>query len=503
MNEANRKWWVLAAMTTCISMIFIDITVLPVTLPTISRELNASQLALQWIINAYLLTLSSLLLAGGRLGDMLGHRKIFCWGLLVFSLSSALCGLSPSEGWLIGSRAFQGAGGALLLPATNAILFSAFPPSQRGKALGLYVSIGSIFLILGPVIGGFFTEYWSWRYVFWINLPIAGAGLFLALLSVPISSKVEESFDFIGFITLASGIGCLVVAFMQVEKWGWESPWTISLLLLGILAIALLVILDRKVEHPIVDFSIFKSRRVIGANFCLFCTQFLLMCTIFWPIYFQNILEFSPATAGMISFISSSPILFVSPIGGYLLDRFGPKPSLISGFILLIFSLVWFIFAAATYRFLMLLPTLIFFGCGTSLIFTASSITALSDIVPHKRGIASALTLTIRQLGGAIGMAAAGSLFIGTEKKSFTALTRNLSPSKLFSFERFDGLLSQAPSALEALHELPQETIKIVETSYKEAFMTAFSSVNALSAWMGLLGLIAVLLLIKKGVLKS
>ena len=181
LTEQNRKWWILAAMTTAISMIFVDITVLPVVLPTLQRELLISDLELQWILNSYTLVLAVLVLAGGRIGDMWGLKKSFCFGTVTFALGSALCGLSHSGWWMIFSRTLQGVGGAFLLPATQGIIMFHFPPHQRGKAVGLFVSIGSIFLALGPLIGGALTTWASWRFVFWINLPIAAAGLLLTL----------------------------------------------------------------------------------------------------------------------------------------------------------------------------------------------------------------------------------------------------------------------------------------------------------------------------------
>src|SRR3989304_9397941 len=169
-TEQNRKWWILVAMTGCVSMIFIDITVLPVALPTMHRDLKLTELGMQWVINSYTLALTVLLLAGGRLADLLGLRRAFCFGLVIFSTASLLAGLSTAQWWLIASRVLQGFGGALLLSSTQAIITASFSPNERGKALGLYTSIGSIFFPLGPVLGGFFRQYLTWPYVFFLNL---------------------------------------------------------------------------------------------------------------------------------------------------------------------------------------------------------------------------------------------------------------------------------------------------------------------------------------------
>ncbi|MCI0381740.1 MAG: MFS transporter, partial [Chlamydiae bacterium] len=273
LSERNRKWWILAAMTSTISMIFIDITVLPVALPTIQRELDISELGLQWIINAYTLALTVFVLVGGRLGDMFGHLKMFFFGLVIFAFFSALCGLSYFSLWFITSRFFQGIGGAILIPATVSMIISSFPQQQRGKAMGIYVSVGSIFLSIGPFIGGLLSQYLSWRFVFWINLPIAAIGFLLAKFSVPKQEKVEKKplrFDYFGFIAFGLGLTAVVIAFMQAKYWDWFSLPTLLLIALGITLMLLMIVIDRRVEEPFLDFSIFKTPNFIGGLATLF-----------------------------------------------------------------------------------------------------------------------------------------------------------------------------------------------------------------------------------------
>jgi EmrB/QacA subfamily drug resistance transporter len=501
LNARNRKWWVLAAMVTTISMIFIDVTVLPVALPTILRELDTSELAMQWLISAYLLSLTVFLLAGGRLGDMFGYRYIFCWGIFVFSIASALCGLSQGDSWFIASRALQGVGGALLLPSTGAILFSTFPPEQRGRASGIYVSIGSIFLASGPFIGGVFTEYLSWRYVFWINLPIAAIGLLLALYSVPRSKKKKESFDFVGFFTLAFGISCIVFAFMQSSVWGWDSFKTIAIFVVGILCVALLFFADREIPHPFVDFSIFRSKLFLLANVAILIAQFLIMVRVFWAIYFQNILGYSPAAAGGIAFIANAPVLVVAPLAGFLTDRFGPKPPVIAGFILTIFSLIWLVNFDNTQNLLMLLPMLIAFGCGMPLILTPSSVSAMSQASPQKRGIANGISSTLRQLGATLGMALFGSLFLKSNEKHLAKLLKSNPDTAMLNPLQFEGLTSRTPSALNNLSSLSSESARFVEESAKQSYLTAFSNINLIAAVVGLFGLICIIFFLRNQLL--
>ncbi len=324
-------------------MIFIDITVLPVVLPTLQRQLQLHDLGLQWVLNAYTLSLAVLVLAGGKLGDMWGLKKAFCVGIFIFAGASAMCGLSDTEAWLIFSRALQGVGGAFLLPATQGIIISHFPPHQRGKALGLFVSIGAIFLALGPLIGGFLTSYLSWRYVFWINLPIASIGILLALYSIPPMQGKKQAFDYRGFFILSCAIASAVVALMQAQNWGWSSPMTITLLCIGACSLWFLFKRKHKPHASILDFELMGKKSFIASATSIFCNQFIVMAAVFWTIYFQNILGFSPSKAGVYSFLANLPVLIAAPIGGYLVDKCGPRLPVMSGFGLVFFALAWFL----------------------------------------------------------------------------------------------------------------------------------------------------------------
>jgi EmrB/QacA subfamily drug resistance transporter len=402
-------------------MIFIDISVLPVTLPTLQRTLGITELGLQWIVNAYTLVLSVFVMAAGRCGDRFGHRRVFCWGLLFFSLGSTLCGMSYHEWWFIMARIIQGIGGAMLVPTSSAIMFATFPPHQRGKAIGLYVSIGSIFLALGPAIGGFFTEYLTWRYVFWINIPIAIIGYLLTLLVVPKSRGHLRPFDFLGFITSTLGITSIIVAIMEAKKWGWTSPITIGMIGFGVFLIFLLLIIDRKVHDPYIDFSLFKLRNFSGPVCAIFATQFLIMGGVFWAIYFQTSYGYSPATAGMITLVANVPVLVAAPFGGHLLDKHGPKIPITIGFTLVILSLFWYLQNIHDPNLAILLSVIIPFGFGVPLIFTPSFTTALGEVAPEKRGLASGTMTMLRHLGATLGMAIMGSVFI-TAKDGFWAI---------------------------------------------------------------------------------
>lgn len=485
-------------MTSAISMIFIDVTVLPVALPTIQRSLALSELGMQWIVNAYILVLSIFLLAGGRIADHVGHRKIFCFGLVLFAVSSALCGLSYSEWWFIVGRSLQGVGGALLIPSSSAINYNAFPPRQRGKAMGLYVSIGSIFLALGPFIGGLFSQYFTWRLVFWINLPIAIVGLILTLIIVPKSKGKPNHFDWMGFITFSLGISAIVVAVMQAKSLGWVSYWTIGLIVFGCFLLFLLWKLDRDVKDPYIDFSLFRNRTFAGAITGIFCTQFILMVTVFWAIYFQNVLGFTPTQAGALSLLSNLPIMIAAPLGGHLLDKKGPRIPIAIGFCLIIGSLIWFLQNLEVKNIWVLLSIFIPFGFGIPFIFTPSYATSMGEQPPERRGLVSGTVSTVRQLGGTLGLAILGTAFLDYQVGDFAKhLKRNVDTENLPAKD-FEGLLSKTPEALDTLGKLSDQSQTFVEQIYLHSYVRGFWVMNCLAVIVAIIGLIIVMLLIKR-----
>ena len=498
LTEKNRKWWILFAMTSAISVIFIDVTVLPVTLPTIQRTLGFSDLGLQWIVNAYTLALTVFVMAGGRLGDRYGHKGIFFLGQLLFAVGSTLCGLSYHEWWFIASRVVQGCGAALLVPSAFAIVFGSFPQEQRGKAIGLYVSIGSVFLAMGPFIGGVFTQYLSWRFVFWINLPVLLVGYLLARFSVPKSEKQPVSFDVGGFIAFSLGITFLIVGLMQTKAWGWFSPFTISFLLIGAFLLVLLYRVDRKTDDPFIDFTLFKNRTFSGSLSSVFCTQILLMVTIFWAMYFQNVLGFSPSQAGTLSILSNAPIILAAPLGGHLLDKKGPRLPITLGFILVSGSLIWFTQILDQKSVPLLLSALIPFGIGIPFILTPSSTTAVAEISPERRGLATATISMMRQFGATLGLAILGTVFLDVQGDRFAEDLKRNTETFHISHHSFQGLLSKKPEAIKALETLSPESQYFVTSSYTNSYIDAFSVINVIACFAALTGLVLALILIRK-----
>lgn len=404
------KWLKLVALMPSIAMIFTDQSILPVALPSIQDHLGATNTQLWWCINAYLLSSGVLLLAGGKIGDRIGHRAAFLLGMIIFTLSSALCGLSFNIKWLILSRGLQGVGAALMIPASSVLIMSFFPPNQRGKATGINVSVSSLFLISAPLLGGYLTETLSWRWIFWINIPIALVGVILVLLFISPSVKSKQNFDPQGFLYFFIAVTGVTMLIMQGREWGLASPKSISLLIAILLAVYLFYLREKKAKrHALIDLTLFRHPIYRAVNISIFSVQFVLMISVYRAVFFQEALGWSPLKSGLIFSLTSTPVLFMSVVGGWLADRSGPKVPIAIGFSLLISSFFWLAFFVEGSLPVIILG-LLAYGFGIPLIFTPSYSSAMSSIPPSKAGEAFGILSTVRALSATAGVAAISSL---------------------------------------------------------------------------------------------
>ncbi len=412
MGSGGRRWWILAAMTGTLSMILLDQTVVSVALPTIQRDLDTSQTELQWVVNAYLLSLAALVAVGGRLADMFNRVGVLITGIVLFVCSSAACGLAQSETFLIAARALQGVGAALMLPPTGAIVINTFPLAERGKAMGVYAGISMIFLSLGPLVGGLFTEYVSWRWVFWVNVPLGAITIALIRRTRP-EGRVPpgQRFDVPGLLTLVPGLVAIVLALMQSNTWGWESPATILLLAGGLLLLGAFVALETRVPSPLVQLRLFLTRNFRGDTLVLFCIQFALTgITVFGAIYAQDLLGFSPVEAGLALLPLTIPVLIAAPLAGRLYDRIGPRVPVTVGMLLVGASLFWIAVEQHDFSYGLLVPGYIVAGVGIALVMSPSNTDAMNAAPSDLRGQASGVVQTVRQVGGTVGLAVVGTI---------------------------------------------------------------------------------------------
>ena len=406
-----RRWKALAVLGVAYLMVVLDISIVNVALPSIQSSLDFSSAdSLQWVVSGYALTFGGLLLLGGRLGDLLGRRRIFVLGLVLFSLFSLLAGLSTSSGMLIAMRLLQGAAGAILSPSVFSITMVTFEEgAERNKALGILGAIAGSGAAIGVLAGGVLTEYAGWEWCFFVNIPIGVAACLLVprYLHESHSRDLERHFDALGAATVTGHLMLLVFALTQASSVGWLSAQTIGVLIAsGALAIAFLVIESRS-RSPLVPLRFFRKRTPTGAN----VVGFLLGTAIFGmffllSLYMQQILGYSPVQAGVAYLAVALAVIVGAGASQALVTKIGVKPVLAGGMVLVAVGLAYFTrLDTHDSYFWDLFPGFVVIGVGMGFSFIPVSIAALGGIEPHEAGLASGLINTSQQIGGALGLA--------------------------------------------------------------------------------------------------
>lgn len=499
-TEKNRKWWILLAMSSALALVFIDQTALAVALPAIQRELNLTNSLTQWVINAYLLALSAVILLGGKIGDRLGHKRAFLFGVSVFMLSSVLCALAKSGSWLIIMRAIQGIGGAFMMPSTNTLVTNAFPDNERGKALGIYVALAAIFLALGPLLGGILTQVFSWRAVFWINFPIALISIYLAVFSVPKWQRTDKlNIDWLGFVISVVFISGFVLSFMEGSNWGWTSLRIISLLLFSGMSLGAFILWENKTNNPLVELDLFKNLTFSILFSVLMIIQAVGIVFVFWAIFLQNVLHFTPLQAGVLLLPAMVPVILMAPVGGHLRDKYGAILPMSCGTLLIVLSVIWIGIFSHHQTYAILFPGLLGYGIGFPLMLSGIMATVMKMVKVEQRGIASAIMNCSRQFGISIGLAVLGGLLGSLNKWQLGSFLKQSHPpiSSLQEYQ-IDGLLVQSQRALQAVSHLSQQNLNILKTAVTSAYTTAFSLTMFAAAFFALITLVLILKIPKK-----
>ena len=375
-------------------------------LPAISEEFGASSTLTQWIVNGYTLLFACLVLLGGRIGDAIGQKKGFLIGILLFAFFSVMCGFSPNIGWLIGARALQALGTSLMLPAQAAILAKLFPVHQQGRATGLLMSLGMAVGFLGPFIGGLLTQMFSWRAIFWMNVPITLCGFLLGYFSLPQIESTKRSIDWKGFTYFVFTICPLITLLMQMRDWSTSTflEKNFPLLLCGLISFIFLVRRTLTTKNSFFDFTLFKYPAYLAVLLSVCLTKFIMMISIFQTIYCETVLNFTPIEAGLLFSCSFAPALIFSSIGGYLADKISPKLPIYTGYLLVIFSLFW-LASFSTPSLFDLLLALIIFRIGLPLILAPSHALVLSCIPSDKVSVGTSMIITMRMTAASLGLA--------------------------------------------------------------------------------------------------
>src|ERR671922_1377572 len=408
-SSSHRKALALALLCTVQFMVVLDVAIVNVALPSIQRDLGFSQANLQWVISAYALLFGGFLLLGGRAADLLGRRRVFLAGLVVFSVASLLSGLAWSEGSLIGSRALQGLGAAIISPAALSILTTTFAEgSERNTALGAWGGVGAFGAVAGVLLGGVFTDLLSWEWIFFINVPVGAVAFALTpRLLAESRDATARSYDVPGAVLVTSGLVVLVYAITQANSYGWGSAETIGFFAAGVALLVGFISWETRAHDPLMPLGIFRLRTLAGANvagFVLGTSLFgmFLMLTL----YMQQVLGYSPLRTGVSYLAVAGTAIVWSAVAAQLVTRIGVKRVLVVGMAFLTAGLVYFtqVSVGGSYT-ADLLPGFLLIAIGMGFSFVPISIAALAGVEPAEAGLASGLINTSQQIGGALGIA--------------------------------------------------------------------------------------------------
>ena len=406
----------LAICCTSLLLVSMDNTILTIALPTLKQEFGASVSALQWTMDAYLLTLASLLLLSGSVADRVGRKPIFGAGLVVFTGGSILCSLAPGVGWLIAARVLQAVGGSMLNPVAMSIIRSVFTdPAERAKAIGLWGSVFGISLAIGPVIGGVLTQHLGWRSIFWVNVPIGLAAMVLTRRFVPNSrAAAARRLDPVGQVLVILTLGGLIYALIEGPGRGWDSPDIIAGFVLAAAALIALIAVESRITEPLIELHLFRRGPFLAAvgvavpAFAAFAA-FLFVVTLF----LQDGRGYSPVQAGLLLLPLAVAVMVSAPLSGRLVARYGPRPSLcIAGLCTAVGSAL-LVTLSATTPLPLIESAFLIFGIGAGTVNAPITTTAVSGMSADRSGVAAATATTSRQVGQAIGVAVGGSLVAG------------------------------------------------------------------------------------------
>ena len=412
-SDENRRWWTLAAVSFGLFMIMLDNTVVNVALPSIRADLGISISELEWVVNAYALTFGVLLLTGGKLADLIGRRRIYIAGLVIFTGASLWCGLAGGAASLIAARTVQGVGAALLNPATLSIITATFPPKQRGTAIGIWAGVSALALAIGPLVGGLLTQKISWSWIFFINIPVGVLGVLAARAFIHESkdNSLEQRLDLPGLITSAVGLFGLTYALIETNTYAWGSTRVLSLFALAAVSLTAFVLLELRQRVPMLDLSLFRNPTFSGANTVMGLVGLAMFGIFFYnSLYLQNVLGYSAIQTGATFLPLTGLIILVAPLAGRFTDLIGPRWLVGAGLTLLTGSLLLFATLDAHSSFWNILPGLVLGGLGMGITMAPTTTAAMSAVPVDKAGVGSAVINSARQVGGSLGIAIMGTV---------------------------------------------------------------------------------------------
>jgi len=479
------KFRTLIATIIAAGLVFLDSSIATVALHAIQLDLGISTSTQQWVASGYLLTLSALLLVGGRLADLFGRRRMFRLGLVLYAVLAGLAALAPNGGYLIASRALQGVAGAVLVPTTLALINAVYPPDERGKAIGTWAAWSGITTILGPVLGGFVIDNLSWRYAFVIT-PV------LALVALALSRPVPESrdetadkrLDFLGVGLVAAGVGAIVFALVQGPVAGWGSAEVIGSAVVGAVLLPAFLWWETRAASPVMPFGMFSNRNLAVANAVTFFVYAGLYGMFFYiPLYVQSALNLSATAAGSIFIPTTILLFFISPYAGRLNDRYGPRWLMCFGPLVAAAGIVVASFTGPGQALTVLVPGIMLFGVGLGFTVTPVTATAIGSAEPRYAGIASGFNNAVSRVAGLVAIALMGTIVVALWQSGIASATLGASAPVTSALESVadKAFVIPATKGLPATQarDVRQRATSAAQTSFREGMWLAAALVAA------------------------
>ena len=467
----------------------LDSTIVNIALPTIQRSLGGGLAGQQWIVNAYLLTLGSLILVGGSLEDVFGARRVFSLGVAGFGLASILCGLAPSIAVLVACRALQGVAGALLIPTSLAVIVATFPDEERGRAIGTWTAFTTVATVIGPLAGGGLLAFASWRWLFFVNVPLVALCLALILSVIPRAApRATRAIDLRGASLCVLGLAGAVFGLIEEERLGWHSPVVLAPLLVGVVLLCAFVGFERRAADPMLPLGLFARRNFAVANAETLAMYAGLSILIFFLVLFlQQVAGYSPLHSGLVTLPVTVVMFACSRRFGALADRFGPRRFMGAGPMLAAGGLLLLLRVGSHPSFLGdLLPAIVLFGLGLSMTVSPLTTTVLAGVDPNQAGIASAVNNAVARIAGLLGTAAVGTVLAGTFVASLDQRLRGQAlgaPAKAAELAAKHLVLG-----LPTVAHLPARQAQVLLTAARGASLESFHIAIAIAAALVLLG---------------
>jgi EmrB/QacA subfamily drug resistance transporter len=484
-----RKWWTLIAVCTGVFMLLLDVTIVNVALPQIERAFNANLSDLQWVIDAYALTLAALLLTAGSIADLAGRRRVFATGIVVFTLGSVLCGVAPSSTFLSLARALQGVGGAIMFATALALLAQAFPPRERGAPFAVFGAITGVAIAVGPVLGGAITSGLSWRWIFFVNVPI---GMFALAVTL---HRVDESKlpgaprpDVAGFLSFSLALAGLVFGLIRSQAEGWGSVQVLGSLIAAAVLMVTFVVIELRVREPMLDLKLLRVPAFNGglvAAWAVSASIFSLLTYL--VIYLQNLLGYSALQAGLRFLPMTGAIFLVAGVAGRLTTKVPIRALIGVGFAFVVAGLMLMRGLTAADHWTHFLPGFILAGIGSGLINVPLASTAVAVVPPERAGMASGINSTLRQVGIATGVASLGTILTSRIRSEVVA---HLSGTPLAAHSHALAVAIGAGGLRAAVGGVPASTRGLLVGAAKVSYVDALNTILLVGAGVAFVGMV-------------